>query len=114
MITALQSRMGSGGNVNQLTRIDGGSGIDKIVLSGTGLTFDLTQVANQAGSNPDGGSRIDSIEKIDLTGSGNNTLKLGLEDVARRTALQLMILALAILHIHYNGIELPTERRFQF
>ena len=81
MITALQSPMGQGGNVDRLARIDGGSGIDKIVLSGAGMTFDLTQVANQAGSNPDGGSRIDSVEIFDITGTGNNTLKLSVSDV---------------------------------
>lgn len=81
MITALQNPMGLGGNVDRLARIDGGTGQDKIVLSGSGLTFDLTQVANQAASNPDGGSRIDSIEVIDITGSGNNALKLTAKDV---------------------------------
>jgi hypothetical protein len=81
MVTALQSPMGSGLNWYGLARIDGGSGIDKIVLSGAGLTFDLTQVANQAASNPNGGSRIDSVEIFDITGTGNNTLKLTSKDV---------------------------------
>ncbi|OYU12070.1 MAG: hypothetical protein CFE38_09825 [Comamonadaceae bacterium PBBC1] len=81
MIAALQSPMGSGGNITRLSRIDGGTGLDTITLSGGGLTFDLTQVASQAASDPETGSRIASIETIDITGSGNNTLKLNLYDV---------------------------------
>ena len=45
------------------------------------MTLDLTAVANQAASAPGGGSRIDSVEVVDLTGSGNNTLKLNLADL---------------------------------
>lgn len=45
--------------------IDGGRGTDTLALAGSGLTLDLT------GST---GRRLDSIEAVDLTGSGNNRL----------------------------------------
>ncbi|CAB5505862.1 hypothetical protein THERMOT_2233, partial [Bathymodiolus thermophilus thioautotrophic gill symbiont] len=55
-----------------LARVDGGGNTDTLKLAGTDLTLDLTQIDN---------GRIQDIEIIDLTGSGNNTLKLNLNDL---------------------------------
>ena len=79
MIAALQSPTGS--EMDRLARIDGGSGIDTLALSGSALVLDLTQVANPAAGAPQGGSRLNSIEIIDLTGTGDNTLRLRAADV---------------------------------
>lgn len=60
-----------------LARIDGGSGIDTLVLSGTNITLDLTAISNQMTY-----SRIESIERIDLnSNSSNNSLKLAAADI---------------------------------
>ncbi|MEO5362666.1 MAG: Ig-like domain-containing protein, partial [Magnetococcus sp. DMHC-8] len=46
--------------------VDGGSGTDTLALSGTGMTLTLANVRG----------KVEGIEKIDLTGSGNNILML--------------------------------------
>jgi len=76
-ITALAA----GETGGQLARVDGGSGIDTFSFAGAGIALDLTAIANQGGGAPGSASRIESIERIDLTGSGDNTLTLGLSDV---------------------------------
>ncbi|WP_439597290.1 VCBS domain-containing protein [Falsiroseomonas sp.] len=47
--------------------VDGGNGTDTLAITGSGVTLDLTATPMP---------RIESIERIDLTGSGNNTLVL--------------------------------------
>ena len=59
-------------NVGNRARVDGGGNIDTLILDGSGLTLDLTNISN---------IRIQDIEKIDITGSGNNDLTLNLNDV---------------------------------
>ena len=55
-----------------LARVDGGGNTDTLKLAGSNLNLNLTQVDN---------GRIQDIEIIDLTGSGDNTLKLNLNDL---------------------------------
>ena len=52
--------------------VDGGSGTDTLVLQGAGASFDFTTFAN---------NKVQGIEAIDFTGTGNNTLKMALTDV---------------------------------
>ena len=75
------AKLAAGVTDGQLARIDGGSGIDTFQLDGAGIALNLANIANQGGSTPGSHSRIESIERMDLTGSGNNTLTLGLADV---------------------------------
>jgi hypothetical protein len=52
--------------------VDGGSGSDTLALDGSGLDLDLTALAD---------SRTRSIERIDIGGTGNNTLTLSVLEV---------------------------------
>jgi hypothetical protein len=66
------AKMSLSGTSQAIARIDGGSGIDTFQLAGAGILLDLSLVSGPA---------LQNVEKIDLTGSGNNTLKLSLADM---------------------------------
>lgn len=73
-----------------LARLDGGSGVDSLRIAGGGITLDLTRIANQGGSTGGSASRLESIERIDLTGIGNNTLRVAVSDVQDITGMNLI------------------------
>ena len=56
--------------------VDGGAGLDTLQLAGSGMTLDLVSL-NGANSKVN----IKSVEAIDLTGTGNNTLFISLNNV---------------------------------
>ena len=68
-ITHLADTMSANGAIS---RIDGGLGTDTLRLDGSGITLNLSTLAD---------SVIKGIEKIDITGSGNNTLTLKFTDL---------------------------------
>jgi Ca2+-binding RTX toxin-like protein len=65
-------------NDSNADTIDGGAGVDILKFDGSELALDLTQT---------GTNNWVSIERIDLTGSGNNTLRLAREDIVELSDL---------------------------
>jgi Ca2+-binding RTX toxin-like protein len=68
---------GAGDDTMQVTTLDffladGGTGTDTLAVDGAGLHLDLTALAD---------SRTRSLERIDIGGTGNNTLTLSILDV---------------------------------
>lgn len=57
---------------SSFAKIHGGAGLDTISLDGDGIVLDLKAIPQTA---------IKGIERIDLTGSGDNALKLAIQDV---------------------------------
>jgi hypothetical protein len=55
--------------------------VDSLHITGTGVELNLSTVAAKSATDPGGVHRVTSVEHIDLTGSGENTLKLSVNDV---------------------------------
>jgi hypothetical protein len=82
-ITIAQYFKNIGASTGNRARVDGGGGIDILQLEGSGLTLDLTKISDR---------RIQDIEVIEMTGSGDNTLKLNLDDLLTSPALETELL----------------------
>jgi hypothetical protein len=66
------AKLSEAGTAQNIMRVDGSTGIDTVKLDGSGIVMDLSTVSEVA---------LRNIEKIDLTGSGDNTLKLSMTDL---------------------------------
>jgi translation elongation factor P/translation initiation factor 5A len=60
------------GTSQNVMRINGGNGIDTLKLDGSGMLLNLDNIR---------GSVLQDMERIDLTGSGDNTLQLDVRDL---------------------------------
>ena len=70
--TSNLSALGQTGDSQSILRIDGGSGVDTLLIDGAGITLDLTAVKAPV---------IQNIDVLDITGSGDNVLVMSLTDV---------------------------------
>jgi hypothetical protein len=57
---------------SDIMRINGGGGVDTLIFDGNGVNLDFTSIR---------GNKVINIEKIDLTGSGDNSLTLNYSDL---------------------------------
>lgn len=107
------------GSHPQLARINGGAGIDSIVITAGGLHFNLNSVANQSAVNSNGSSRITSIEVFDIRGSGltGNALTLAAKDIDDITGFNWLNSITAPSHNITSGsytLDAHSERRQLF
>jgi hypothetical protein len=68
-------------NDSNADTIDGGAGFDSIAFFGASLNLDLSNLTRF------GDGRLENIERIDITGSGNNTLLVDSSQVMEITDL---------------------------